>query len=228
MRPFRFLVAAALALAGGCSTLPESAAPKGSLVDASSLDSGDLIPYRKLSRADFRGTKAPPEFAAVADRVGAATCGRVVTLPDTQIVIRGVEKPNGERRYWGEVKNLAFRALMDRNCSWWNDATAEQRPDYVLEHEQIHFAIFELGARRLNAEAAAIAEKMATEGSTLEEVQEHANQVQAEAMERALKEILERSHAFDEDTSLGFKPEKQKAWLARVTAELEETRRWAR
>jgi hypothetical protein len=73
----------------GCSRLPDSAAPSGGLVDPASVDLSDAIPYRTLTRADFKGTQAPAPFAAVADRVGAATCGHVLTTPDTQLAIVG-------------------------------------------------------------------------------------------------------------------------------------------
>ena len=44
--------------------------------------------------------------------------------------------------------------------AWWNDKIASEQPAYVLEHEQIHFAIFELEARALNARAEAISRDM--------------------------------------------------------------------
>jgi hypothetical protein len=45
---------------------------------------------------------------------------------------------------------------MNRDCSWWNEK-ATMDAAYVLEHEQIHFALTELGARSLSANAAQIA-----------------------------------------------------------------------
>jgi hypothetical protein len=39
--------------------------------------------------------------------------------------------------------------------------------------------------------------------------------------------VLERNRDFDEDTSMGYEPERQKSWFARISAELEETRAWA-
>ena len=63
----------------GCATLPEYAAPKGGVVDAGKLDSSDVIGYRQLTRADFRGTQAPPEFAPVAARLGPGKCVQVRT-----------------------------------------------------------------------------------------------------------------------------------------------------
>jgi hypothetical protein len=225
MRAIGIVILARLGL--GCSALPESAAPQGGVVAASELDDSDVIPYRALTRADFKGTSVPEPFAAVADRVGAATCGQVRTTDDTQIFVQGVTPPGGEPRYFAKVKRLRFRALMDRSCSWWNDKVASFAPAYVLEHEQIHFALYELGARRLNERVEALIHDVENEGSNVESVQAHAEEAINGALEDAVGEILEQNRDFDEDTSLGYQPARQKEWLSRVTAELAETERWA-
>jgi hypothetical protein len=212
----------------GCSTLPEYAAPKGGVIDAGKLDSTDVIGYRALTRADFRGTHAPHEFAAVADRVGAATCGQVRTTDDTSILLNWRQaSPTSPRRHWVEVKKLGFIALMDRRCSWWNDRRAARAPGYVLQHEQIHFALYELGARKLNAEVAAITRDMTREGESQEEVKAHAERALSDALTRATEALLERNREFDEDTSLGYRPDRQRAWLKRVLDELAATQAFA-
>jgi len=219
-----FLLIAAL----GCSTLPEYAAPKGGVVEAGKLDSSDVISYRQLTRADFRGTHAPPEFAQVADRVGAATCGQVRTTSDTTFFIKWrQETPTSERHHWVEVKNLSFMALMDRRCSWWNEKAAARAPGYVLQHEQIHFALYELGARKLNAEAEALKRQMMAEGDSQAAVESRAQRALNDALVKATEELLERNREFDEDTSLGFRPDRQRSWLKRVTEELSATREHA-
>jgi hypothetical protein len=212
----------------GCSRLPDSAAPKGGLVDPASVDLSDAIAYRTLTRADFKGTKAPAPFAAVADRVGAATCGHVLTTPDTQMEIVGEGVQGGDMLYRVNVKQLRFRALMDRSCSWWNDGVAAFAPDYVLEHEQIHFALYELGARRLNKAASDIARDMQGEGSSKDELQHAAEQTLRKAVLDEVEDILAENRSFDEDTSLGYKPDRQKVWLRRVISELSATKQWAR
>jgi len=217
----------ALSLAS-CGGLPEYAAPKGGVVEAGELDSSDVISYRQLTRADFRARSAPPEFAAVADRVGAATCGQVRTTPDTAFLIHSRrESASGVEQHWVEVKRLGFMALMDRRCSWWNEKLAARTPDYVLQHEQIHFALYELGARQLNASRSTIEQDMAHSGSSQEEVQAHAQRALNEALTVATKKLLDRNRAFDQDTSLGYRPDRQRAWLEKVTAELAETRAFA-
>lgn len=220
---------ALLLAACACSSrLPDYAAPKGGVVDAGQLDSTDVIGYRQLTRGDFRGTHAPPEFAKVADRVGAATCGQVRTSSDTLFLINWrQESPEAQKKHWVEVKKLGFVALMDRRCSWWNDRAAARAPAYVLQHEQIHFALYELGARKLNASVESIKRDMVTEGKSQEEVQAHAQQTLNEALQRATEELLERNREFDEDTSLGFRPDRQRDWMQKVLDELAETRSFA-
>ena len=217
-----------LAVLLGCSTLPEYAAPKGGVVAAAELDSTDVISYRLLTRGDFRGTKAPPEFAAVADRVGAATCGQLRPTNDTMFTISSRRSsPDGDTQHWVEVKKLSFMALMDRHCSWWNDKTASRAPGYVLQHEQIHFALYELGARKLNASVESIKKTMMREGNSQESVQNHAQQALNDALIKATEELLSRNRDFDEDTSLGYRPDRQRAWLRKVNEELIETQPYA-
>jgi len=221
----RWLLALSLV---GCSTLPEYAAPKGGVVDAGKLDSSDVIGYRQLTRADFRGTQAPPEFAPVAARVGAATCGQVRTTADTTFLINWRQaSPTSEKRHWVEVKKLGFMALMDRRCSWWNEKAASRAPGYVLQHEQIHFALYELGARKLNALVDSISHEMKAEGSSQQEVQALAQKALNEALQKATDDLLQRNREFDEDTSLGYRPDRQRAWLRKVTEELAETTAFA-
>lgn len=212
----------------GCSTLPEYAAPKGGVVDAGKLDSTDVIGYRLLTRADFRGTHAPPEFAQVADRVGAATCGQVRTTSDTTFFIKWrQDTPSSEKQHWVEVKKLSFMALMDRRCSWWNDKAAARAPAYVLEHEQIHFALYELGARKLNASVDAIKRDMTAEGASQQEVEARAQRALNDALVKATEDLLDRNRDFDEDTSLGYRPDRQRTWLQRVNEELSATQEHA-
>jgi hypothetical protein len=137
------------------------------------------------------------------------------------------ETPTSEKHHWVEVKKLGFVALMDRRCSWWNDKLAARAPGYVLEHEQIHFALYELGARKLNASVEEIKRDMKAEGTSQDEVQAHAQRALNEALTKATEDLLERNRDFDQDTSLGYRPDRQRAWLRKVLEELAETRAFA-
>jgi len=222
------LLGACAASACGPAALPEYAAPKGRVVEASSLDSTDVIGYRTITRGDFRGSQAPSEFATVADRVGAATCGQVRTTSDTLFLISWrQETPSSPKQHWVEIKKLGFMALMDRRCSWWNPKTAARAPAYVLEHEQIHFALYELGARKLNAEVEGIKQAMVVRGSSQQQVQAHAQQALNDALVKATEKLVARNREFDQDTSLGYRPDRQRDWLQRVNDELAATRAFA-
>lgn len=215
-------------LLGCASSLPEYASPKGRVVAATDLDSSDVVSYRRLSRSDFRGTQAPKEFAQVAGRVGAATCGQVRTTTDTEFLLKWrQESPTSPKQHWVEIKKLGFMALMDRRCSWWNEPMAARRPSYVLEHEQVHFALYELGARKLNASADSIKQSMISSGSSQEAVERHAQQALGRALVKATEELVERNRDFDQDTSLGYRPDRQREWLRKVRDELAATQPYA-
>jgi hypothetical protein len=203
-----------------CSGLPEHAAPKGGIMDPASVDLSDVISYRSLSPSDFKAAQPSPEHAAYADRIGAATCGRILTTPETQVAIDPVPSPSGATTWRATPHQLGFRAVMDRKCSWWNPKDLGLPQAYILQHEQIHFALFEIDARRMNANAPELTKQLATTADS-SAAAAHSVQTRLEAyLAGELKRALGRQREFDEDTSLGHKPEAQERWWDRVQAEL--------
>jgi hypothetical protein len=55
----------------------------------------------------------------------------------------------GQSYFFGRIDHLAFEAVMIPERSWWNPAIQANMTGYVLQHEQIHFALTELAARKL-------------------------------------------------------------------------------
>jgi hypothetical protein len=206
-----------------CGTLPEYAAPKGELLDPSALDSSDAVPYRMLVREDFKGKNPPPSFAPYADKIGAATCGQILTANDMNISVKQVRSNSGDVVYQVVPHHIRFEARMDRNCSWWNPEDLGVPEDYILEHEQIHFALFELEARRLNADIDDIKGRIAVTVRKLEDAQPLAQRELEQYIQQRMGAILARSHQFDEETSLGYKPVQQKKWWNLVNRELAAT-----
>ena len=203
-----------------CSTLPEYAAPKGKILDPAVLDTTDVISYRTLTRADFKSEHPPPEFAAYADKVGAATCAHILTTPDSKVFYQPFRASGGATHYRATFQHLRFYAQMDRSCSWWNPKDRAVSAEYILEHEQVHFAIFELESRRLNASARQIEARLhATAADPDAAVQLLHQQLEAHLQAR-IEDILERSREFDEDTSMGHDPEAQRRWWNLVHSEL--------
>jgi hypothetical protein len=220
---FRIAPTLGLVSALACrSSLPDYAAPKGEMVHRSEIDSKDLIPYRTLTRDDFKATEPPPHARPYADKMGAATCVHALGAPDNHVTTIETPSATGESTFEARIEQARFDALMDRTCSWWNPKFTAAAASYVLEHEQIHFALTEVETRRLNRSLLAVRGERFT-GSSAAEVQRLANEKIQETLKETLDTILDRNRRFDEETSFGFKPERQKQWLARVTSELKET-----
>ena len=209
------LICTALMLGGCTSGLPNYAAPKISVLSDEDLDMSDVITYRKLSRADFRGTEPPTNFD---ERMAAVTCVYTQPIVDKQAIdIRPATSAGGDQAYDVTFKNLKYRALMNRNCSWWNPNNVSNAEDYVLEHEQIHFALFEIAAREWS-ELPPLRIRVKADSSV---AMKREMQAQFEdLLQQRLAVLLEQNRRFDEETSLGHDPAKQREWLESVRSRL--------
>jgi hypothetical protein len=210
-----------LLIGPGCSSLPDFAAPKSSPIESGASDPQDAISYRPLQRSDFRRNRPPGQTQHGKYELGALTCGSLQTSPDTQMQLETVTERNGDTHYRGRFKILRFRALMDRQCSWWNPKNRE--PAYTLQHEQIHFALYEIEARRMNERAAKLVRDTLIEGDDREQIVARLNATIKELLDDHVEQSLERNRDFDEDTSLGHDPERQAEWWKRIQRELAET-----
>jgi hypothetical protein len=211
-----------LVVISACSRLPDFAAPKRIDSDsAEGVESDDLISYRKLERGDFKRVDAPGQVKHGKYELGALTCGSISTSPDTQLELVTTKEPDGKVTYTGTLKILRFRSLMDRKCSWWNPTN--QQHDYTLQHEQIHFALHEIEARRLNEKAAKLVKTTKVEADDKDEVVERLNALIKELLDEHIEIALARNHDFDSDTSLGHDPKRQTEWWKTVQRELAET-----
>ncbi len=203
-----------------CSTLPDHARPRAELMDPAAYRATDTIRYRELARADFRAAEPPKQVAAHAKSFGAFTCANVVPEGMTRVLFDPTREPGV---YLARLENTAFHAEMDRGCSWWNPQGPPIPGAYVLQHEQIHFALTEIQARRLSAALREIGLRTDSPPSAAAELQGRYN----ELFEDATAELLRTSTEFDEDTSGSYQPERQARWLERVESELARTRRTA-
>ncbi len=218
----RWVALVAVLVAGaGCrsSRLPAWAHGSAQVIDPASVDS-DVIPYRALTRDDFRGSEPPPSLASHREELGAATCAYFRTGPGIQVGVRPSTRAGDTPRYDALLRGLTVETAMSRSCSWWNAEQKTLPEDYVLQHEQIHFALYELAARRFNADAARIAEKCAYSGEDPETLVAQTRGCVRERIDAAMRVALEENRRFDEDTSFAHEPGKQRAWWARVQREL--------
>ncbi len=172
----------------------------------------DEIAYRALRRSDFRAKAPPVEGGVHAEHMGAYTCGRVI--PEQPIAIR-IEP--AARGFVARAPSFRVRGVMDRDCSWWNTALRHaQPPEYILQHEQIHFALIALAARDLEGRGRALTER----GATVEAAQAAFQHALDELHRDVAGKLQDRSDAFDRDTSGVYEPDVQRRWFDRVTAEL--------
>jgi hypothetical protein len=109
---------------------------------------------------------------------------------------------------------------MNRDCSWWNAESSNLPEEYVLQHEQIHFALTELEARKLNAKAGELAASFVARGGSEDEVQAEFQKKVNGVLEEALERLLERNRKFDEDTSAKYAPKVQQRWFDEVKRDL--------
>lgn len=211
--------------------------PGGLTQVGTGLDSADVISWRPLRRSDFRGERPPGAFGTGAVRPVAVSCAYVVASPQARIYPEPVGDPRPESRpesrlesrlesgaeagYRARIEGLTFQALMSRSCSWWNPDNMVS-PAYVLQHEQIHFDIFEVTARRLNHDLPGLLEVMDVRGPTVEAVVNGAQRYVQQALSRGLESAGALNQKFDMETSWGFEPQRQNSWRLRLDRDLKQ------
>ena len=208
----------------GCVRLPDYARPRFHVPEDGSTLSREGFAYRPLTIQDFRATSLPPGYIQYDHHINAHSC--ITIRPSRGLKVRitqGVYE--GRSSYVGSFSQVTFEAIFVPACSWWNPDVAKNRKAYVLQHEQIHFALAELAARKLSREAQEELKDYLAINEGYREVQEELNE-KIKAMTRASMEASFAEHtAFDEDTSLYHDPRAQRWWLEEVEARLAKSKR---
>jgi len=161
---------------------------------------GPIIPYRVIGRDDFLASSSNSLWGNIAH--GAEICTTIVPT-------------NSE--------GSSFHAVMQRECSFWNSVirpastltraagviagvptiTPKKQPDwYILQHEQIHFAINEVAARTLTRQAERLAVAEAEARASL----------LSRLYRRTLENAAVRQREFDRATSGKFDPRNLEKW----------------
>ncbi len=202
-------------LFSSCAQLPEYAQPRfHTSPDAlSTVTSG--FRYRELTVEDFKAESLPADYQQYHDSINARSCLSIRPTNSTNAQISKVPY-YGNTLYVGNFNHISFEALFVPSCSWWNPNVAGSKRAYVLQHEQIHFAISELTARRVTNELAAKMKDYTAIGGTDVEVRDDLMKVLMDSVHEIVGSELEIHTDFDEDTSLFFDEEKQEDWLAEM------------
>ncbi len=215
------LLSTAIGVLHAAMPAPSLAQARPRAFDPELLRTGDLISYRELSRDDFLARRPPPESEGLHGQLGAATCVFLTTSPDTYIRATSQAPDLVPGQIRARVEKLQFLAFMDRECSWWNPSPMSLPEEYILQHEQIHFALFEIAARRLNRRAEELADQMAVVATDQQEALEAVHRRIDAELQRAMDEVLARSNDFDRETSRTFREDRQDFWWRSMQVELE-------
>lgn len=212
-----FAILCSLLLTGGCGGLPDYAQPH--LSTAGGALSQNSVAYRKLTRADFMATSVPERLSKHKKRLNAHTAVSIRPVAGAKYIFtRGMI--GDQPVYHGRVENLAFAAVMIPEQSWWNPTIGKKRQVYVLQHEQIHFALMELAARKLTQRVKEDPFIASVYGSSALEVRSELQKVIERLLEDSQRLTLKSHTEFDEDTSMRYSPAVQQEWHDEVMAEL--------
>ncbi|MDK9709056.1 MAG: hypothetical protein OEL83_18595 [Desulforhopalus sp.] len=215
---FQLVTLLLVLLVAACSRLPSYGQPRGEVSDG--ILPAQIITYRTLTIGDFRAVELPEDLRDHGEHLNAHTTAAIRTRPGGSIAVTSFES-GGKKQLCGRAENLAFEAVMIPERSWWSPALSEVQVGYVLQHEQVHFALMEIAARQLNQRAAKEPEQLS---GCAEDSEAAANRLSA-VLDRWLAEAEEKTlrlHSdFDEATSNRYAPREQQRWYERVMRELE-------
>lgn len=204
----------------GCARLPDYARPQFTSPEDGVAVGKSSFGYRQLTVADFWAVSLPESYAQFPHRIQARSCISLRPTDDTMIrIAKG--SVSGKPLYVGTFATFAFQAYFNPECSWWSPDVPQKIINYVLQHEQIHFALAELTARRLNQEARDEIEQYMAMGNTQAEAQAELVEQAKRASREAMQVDIRLHTRFDEDTSLVYDSIAQQKWFDDVTNRLQ-------
>jgi hypothetical protein len=207
----------------GCARLPEFAQPH--LSNQPFDRSLDYISYRQLTVQDFKAVAPSPLIADHSHMINAHSS---ISLRPTTEMHYAISPPQlNFGVYKAYLQDLNFKAVLIPAQSWWNPKIPPNKTAYVLQHEQIHFALMEIAARRLNKKLA-LSVNQSISGPDQKSVEEQLMKVVEEEISAAQKDILAEHTAFDEVASLRYAPQDQQEWYNKSQKELDNLAKWAR
>ena len=220
---FRYAVwLLSLTLITACAHLPEYAKPHTIQIDERQKEISTGFTYRQLTREDFRATSLPVNMSTHGDHIKAQSAITIrITAASSLSIIRWLF--GDQINYFGRINHLAFEAVIIPENSWWSPKINGAMTGYVLQHEQIHFALTEIAARKLTSEAQKWASNLSVIKPTPQQVYAEIFQQIRAMVNSALEANKKRHLKFDEDTSLFYSPSWQAWWLETVQKELKAT-----
>lgn len=208
-----FLLVVALA---GCTRLPDYATPQ---IASQPTEYKSFIPYRILKQSDFKAQSLTGKALNKEKHLNARSNIQIRPVPSTQIIVRR-STIGGTPVFIGNVLGLKLQAVFIPEASWWSPFIPPKKTPYVLQHEQIHFALMELTARKINQDIANTPPDFSAIGNTAEEAQTLATMKMKDFINGYNSEIIKEHTAFDKDASLFYAPKIQARWWQDVANRL--------
>ncbi len=206
----------------GCvHQLPEHAKPQFLTPRSEDLTNRNGFTYRLLEVSDFQAKSLPENYHHYSHNIGALSCISIRPSKGAKIKIVQSDFQN-MLFYSGTISQLKFEAIFNPDCSWWNKGIAKNREEYVLQHEQIHFALAELAARKLTNETFYEIKGYLAIGNTPDQIQKEITEKLKDMVRETMEVSLEDHTEFDEDTSVFYDPPVQQIWLEDVLIRLGE------
>ncbi len=200
-----------------CSRLPNFSQPRVEVSDVSL--SSQVISYRNLTIADFNAEVLPEDLRRHRQDLNAHAAIAIRTLPGAKYVF-SFQDHRGSQLWCGSTEHLSFEAVMLTEKSWWNSTMTKDIEDYVLQHEQVHFALMELAARKLNRRVKNEQDQLVSCAAVVEDAKEKLSAIVDLWIDELQKETLRKHEDFDEATSRRYALKIQQWWLNRVKSEL--------
>lgn len=218
-RSFIILGLTLAAVLTSCGGLPDYARPRGGVQLDDPAMLSDAFTYRRLTRSDFRAEALPADRLMHQSSINAHTCTHIRPTPDSRIRLHRTRYQDAVV-FIGTIESIGFEAVMIPGCSWWNPALPPARHAYVLQHEQIHFALVELTARRLTVDIRDAAGALMAIHPTAEAARAEVAATISGWIRDASDQSLAEHTAFDQDTSLFYSPQWQRWWQEKVDRQL--------
>ena len=206
---------------GSCSQLPDYARPRFYDGEQANTGASEGFNYRSLSIEDFQAAELPSEDRRYHGSINARSCINIRPANATKAYISKTSY-YGSDLYVGTFTHIEYEALFIPSCSWWNQKIPPKRIDYVLQHEQIHFAIGELTARKVTRVVNEEIKNYTAVGSSKADVTEELMKTLRDAAHKIIETELAVHTAFDEETSMYVDRNAQQRWFTRISKELNE------
>ena len=222
-KSIRLAVLFGLILLAGCSRLPAYSQPRVEISDAA--HPSQAISYRELTVADFRAPALPDDLLSHKQHLNAHTAVAIRTRPGAKYIFF-LQGSNGIQSRCGLAENLGFEAVMLPEKSWWRPTLATDKEAYVQQHEQVHFALMEVAARKLNRRAVKEHKQLMACGADAEAVASRISAILDQWITETQEETLKQHREFDQATSRLYALKVQQWWYDRVTRELLDLAEW--